>query len=167
MQVFIGIDPGVHGAVALLSPDGSVSVHDTPVIVVDGAKRKQTKMNGPMCAEILRRIKDAYGIEAVTVILEQPNAMIGSKWGSFQNFTLGRSLGVWEGIVAGIGFRLETVSPQRWKKSLQLPADKDQARLKATQWFPAAAHSLARKKDDGRAEALLLAEYGRRLFRPL
>ena len=41
--------------------------------------------------------------------------------------------------------------------------DKDASRLRAIQLFPVVANRLDRKKDDGRAEALLLAEYGRRL----
>jgi hypothetical protein len=42
-----------------------------------------------------------------------------------------------------------------------LPRDKDAARRLAQQWFPDLASSLIRKKDEHRAEALLIAYYGR------
>jgi hypothetical protein len=41
--------------------------------------------------------------------------------------------------------------------------NKDSSRLAAMRLFPAMSEQLARKKDDGRAEAILLAEYARRL----
>jgi hypothetical protein len=45
-----------------------------------------------------------------------------------------------------------------------LTSDKDNSRVKAMELFPALTDDLARVKDDGRAEAVLLAEYGRRLY---
>ena len=45
-----------------------------------------------------------------------------------------------------------------WKRALGLGKDKEQARLRAMQLFAGA--DLRRKKDHGRAEALLLAWYG-------
>lgn len=53
------------------------------------------------------------------------------------------------------------VRPQVWKKYFNLPACKDRAREKAAQRFGQWAGLFNRKKDDGRAEAALLAEYAR------
>ena len=53
-----------------------------------------------------------------------------------------------------------TVAPRTWKNALQLDSDKDKSLLMARELWPDA--PLARKKDNGRAEALLLAEYWRR-----
>ena len=47
------------------------------------------------------------------------------------------------------------VRPAIWKRTLGLGKDKEASRLKAIQLFPTA--DLRRKKDHGRAEALLLA----------
>jgi crossover junction endodeoxyribonuclease RuvC len=44
---------------------------------------------------------------------------------------------------------------------MNLPKDKDAARRMAQQWFPDRASELKRKKDEHRAEALLIALYGR------
>ncbi|MFS9669006.1 hypothetical protein, partial [Klebsiella pneumoniae] len=55
---------------------------------------------------------------------------------------------------------LTPVKPTVWKSSLQVPRDKNQARARATQLFPSAAAQVARVKDDGRAEAALIAFWG-------
>jgi crossover junction endodeoxyribonuclease RuvC len=52
------------------------------------------------------------------------------------------------------------VTPQTWKKALKLSSDKQQSLDLARELWPSA--PLARKKDNGRAEALLLAEWLRR-----
>ena len=67
-------------------------------------------------------------------------------------------MGVWLGILATLGFAYTRVRPGVWKKALGLRSDKEQARLRAMQLYPGA--DLRRKKDHGRAEALLLAWYG-------
>jgi hypothetical protein len=56
---------------------------------------------------------------------------------------------------------VEIVEPSVWKRFWRLPGkDKESARQKALQLFPAAHAALARKKDHGRAEASLIALYG-------
>ena len=54
------------------------------------------------------------------------------------------------------------VTPQAWKKSLKLTSDKQQSLDMARQLWPTA--PLDRQKDNGRAEALLLAEWLRRQY---
>jgi crossover junction endodeoxyribonuclease RuvC len=53
--------------------------------------------------------------------------------------------------------RVELVTPGRWKEHFNLDSDKQASVDKANLLFPTA--SLARKKDHGRAEALLIAHY--------
>ena len=59
----------------------------------------------------------------------------------------------------------ELVSPQRWKKEIMADQGKEKsaARFKAMTLFPSLADQLKLVKHDGRAEALLMAEYARRL----
>jgi crossover junction endodeoxyribonuclease RuvC len=63
------------------------------------------------------------------------------------------------GLLAALQIAYTTVRPAIWKRALGLGKDKEAARLRAMQLFPAA--DLRRKKDHGRAEALLLAWWGR------
>jgi len=53
------------------------------------------------------------------------------------------------------------VAPATWKRALGgIPAEKDAARARASQLMPSASGYWARKKDDGRAEAALIAFWG-------
>jgi len=64
------------------------------------------------------------------------------------------------GVLAALGIPVSMVHPQRWKKSTSLIGkEKDVARTVAIQRFPAAADQLKRKKDIGRADALLIAQW--------
>jgi crossover junction endodeoxyribonuclease RuvC len=87
------------------------------------------------------------------------------KQGVASSFCFGQGLGMWQGIIAALGLPLEMPSPQRWKKEMLADQgkDKDASRFKAIALFPALAAQMSRVKDDGRAEAILMAEYGRRL----
>ena len=53
------------------------------------------------------------------------------------------------------GTTVHLVAPRVWKKSLQLDSDKEKSLILARQLWPTA--PLTRKKDNGRAEALLMA----------
>jgi crossover junction endodeoxyribonuclease RuvC len=54
------------------------------------------------------------------------------------------------------------VTPQKWKKAYPgLDSDKDKSRMMATRIWPEISTRFKRKKDDGRAEALLIAKWGK------
>lgn len=170
---YIGIDPGLNGAVAVIDEDVigqpglgyMVEVNDTPTMKVESNGKVRNKYNTAAMADLLSYIYESKNMSEryVTVTLESVHAM--PKQGVSSSFTFGEGLGIWKGIIAARGFSLELPSPQRWKKAMltDMGKDKDASRLKAIQLFPSMASQLGRKKDDGRAEALLLAEYGRRL----
>jgi len=54
----------------------------------------------------------------------------------------------------------QLVPPAKWKRDMQLNASKDGSRAKAIQLWPAQAGEFKRVKDDGRAEACLIAKWG-------
>lgn len=97
------------------------------------------------------------------VILEQVHAM--PKQGVASSFNFGRGLGLWEGLIVGIGFPYTLVSPQRWKKKMlaDMGKDKGASVLRAKQMFPSIASELKLVKDHNKAEALLLAAWGQQL----
>ncbi|MGE5548417.1 MAG: hypothetical protein ACM33T_16045 [Solirubrobacterales bacterium] len=75
-------------------------------------------------------------------------------------FAFGKVFGLVLGILAANFIPHTLVPPQRWKRTLGVPADKDGARARASQLLPAHAGLWCRAKDDGRAEAALLAYFG-------
>jgi len=172
-MIYIGIDPGLNGAVGIINEDviGQpglgylVEVFDTPTMEVDSSGKVRNKYNTAAMAELLAPYLaiPPYQTGRALVILESVHSM--PKQGVASSFTFGEGLGMWKGIIAAYRLPLELPSPQRWKKEMMadMGKDKDASRLRAIQLFPVVANRLDRKKDDGRAEALLLAEYGRRL----
>ena len=167
-MIYIGIDPGLNGAVGVLKSHGStyvdpgsIQVFDTPTMLVSGIKEKRV-YNTVAMALLLKPFVDQVG-DDVLCVLESVHSM--PKQGVASSFSFGQGLGMWQGIIAAMGFPLEMPSPQRWKKEMLADQgkEKEAARFKAMQLFPSIATEFKRAKDDGRAEAILLAEYGRRL----
>lgn len=70
--------------------------------------------------------------------------------------------GVVIGVLATLGVPMTFVSPQVWKRTLQVPAAKDGARARASQLMPAAVAHWPIVRHDGRAESALIATYGLR-----
>jgi hypothetical protein len=157
--VFIGIDPGFTGAMAVIegrNGEATFQIHDAPILVV--GERRQ--MNVPAMVEILGQFRDRPGV--VRVFIEKVHSMPGSSGRSM--FAFGQGYGEWRGVVITLGYALEPVEPARWKARMMdsMGKEKDAARFRAALLFPSLAAQFARKQDDGRAEALLIAEYGRR-----
>lgn len=148
----LGCDPGLAGAVALLTTRATMlEVFDMPVIVT--AKRKRIAED-ILAEQIARFAPDIAWLELVSA---RPGQGVASM------FNFGTSYGLLIGVLAGLQIPREFVSPVQWKRAFGLGADKAAARHKACQLFPAQAATLfARVKDDGRAEAALLALYGMR-----
>ena len=151
--MFIGIDPGLQGAVAVLAPDGTLqALHDTPTLKLLTRRGVRQEYDIPGLVGLLAPYRGSQG----HVIIEEAQPMPGQ--GVRSMFTCGLGMGVWLGILAALALPHTRIRPQVWKKALGLSKDKEAARLRAQQLFPTA--DLRRKKDHGRAEALLLARYG-------
>ena len=145
----IGIDPGLTGAIAIYSDD-EIELFDMPVSAKLTGKGQQLNLSA--LHDLIR------GIDG-EVWIEQVGPMPGQ--GVTSMFGFGRTVGQIEGIVSALGLPILYVTPQRWKRPLGLIGrDKDAARTMAIQRFPAVASMLARKKDCGRADALLIAYHG-------
>lgn len=156
MRLIIGVDPGVHGALAVLSQDREIiQMIDMPVVEIKVGKSMKLRVSPELLAHELARYSgtaDAW--------VEQVTAMPGQ--GVSSMFSFGESFGVVKGVLAGRGINISTVTPVRWKKAMELNAGKDGSRAKAVQMWPDKADLFKRVKDDGRAEAALIAEFGRR-----
>lgn len=158
MKFIVGVDPGARGALAIMSVDGQLlRLIDMPVVEVKVGKAMKTRVSPELLAHELR----AYMGEAHAWV-EQVTAMPGQ--GVSSMFAFGESFGIVKGVMAGLSIKISTVTPGRWKKAMEINASKDGSRAKALAMWPHFAEALKRVKDDGRAEAALIAEYGRRLL---
>jgi crossover junction endodeoxyribonuclease RuvC len=149
----IGIDPGLTGAVAYLLPEGGAGVMDTPVF---GSEMSETA-----CVQLIEEIQGLHPGPPILAVLEKVHAM--PRQGVSSTFKFGMGYGVWRGILAAKRIPMHLVTPQEWQKKILagLPKGKGSSMLQAQRLFPDLTPLLTRKKDDGRADALCLAQYGR------
>lgn len=155
MSAYVGIDPGISGALALLvhAPKYDIHVVDAPTLEVNG--RRRIDLHGFL--HQLRTWAMVYDIRRV--MIEDVGAMPGQAF----MFPFGFACGAAHMAVVAAELPLYLVTPQKWKKHYGLKGgkdNKDASRLLASRMFPTHAPLWARKKDDGRAEAVLLANYG-------
>ena len=162
-MIYIGIDPGLTGAVGILFPYEEQAVYDLPTMQnVRAAEKGRVRLH--LDSPALCGLLGLFDPAECRVFLEYTQA--GMK-GAIANYSLGHSSGIIMGTLSALGFTYEFVRPQEWKKEFGLlKAEKDASRKQAAALYPLL--PLSRKKDHGRAEAILLAEYGRRHFtRPI
>lgn len=154
MTVIVGIDPGFKGAVAFLWPDMRLEVHDMPLIKNSSGK---TELNLHALHEILQPETDEHHV----AFIEKVHAMSGQ--GVTSMFRFGETYGATQMSCAAHQMIMQYVAPTTWKKHFKLSRNKGVSRGLATQRFPKNAGDFKRVKDDGRAEAALIALYGLQL----
>ncbi len=153
--MIIGIDPGLTGAICFLDSTGAiVELQDMPVMPVRYKNKTRNEINGSVLYGLL-----AEAASGSTVVLEHVTS--SPQMGATSAFRFGEGYGVVQGVIAATGYRLVLVRPAKWKREMGLGKDKSAARSVATRLWPSAAEMFKRKKDDGRAEAALLAEWYR------
>lgn len=153
MTVILGIDPGASGGLAFFNLErGLLDVFDMPIVEVKRGGRSKKEVSPQMLQAIIgaRRVHGAY--------LEKVGAMPGQ--GVSSMFQFGRSVGMIEGVLATLLIPTSYVTPQKWQKEVGARGGKDASRARAAELFPAYAANFQRKKDDGRADAALIAFYG-------
>ena len=155
----IGIDPGITGALALLDGEEVLFVMDMPVIEKTHGKGRQ--VNAAILADNIRHCQAVAKAEGqgLRVYVEQVGAMPGQ--GVTSMFTFGEGFGVIKGVLGALSVPYTLVRPQAWKKRAGLQGKpKDAARALVIQRYPEIAGQLTRKKDCGRADAVLIARFG-------
>jgi crossover junction endodeoxyribonuclease RuvC len=150
----IGIDPGKEGAIALIDGHHLMHVFDMPLLKL----KKGTKVCGHTLHAHLAELLHPYPPIDLALI---ENVHATPQMGVTSAFDFGRSFAMAEMAIISRGIRLEYVQPQTWKKALGLNADKSSSLALARAKWPDG-DSFKLKKHEGRAEAALIAEYGRR-----
>ena len=145
--MIIGIDCGYRtGGVALIGEDWA-EVHDLPTYAEGGVD----------VIELMEIITSGDKVDHIYI--ERQQAM--PKQGVVSTFKLGYGFGQIVSTCALSRSPFTLVTPNNWKRAMNLPKDKDAARRLAQQWFPQLADRLKRKKDEHRAEALLIGMFGK------
>lgn len=146
-MIYIGIDPGKDGAMAVITPDGAA------IFPFDEGGYRNA----------LDGLRGFH--ENCRCCLERVNAMPGQ--GVTSMFKFGENFGFIRGLLTAYGISYELVTPQKWKKEFQITGDKNSSVDVCKRLFPGVSlrrTDRCRKDHDGMAEALLMAEYARRRF---
>lgn len=148
------MDPGAGGALALLDHGGLSVVTDMPVLRVKRGKSDKAEVDGYSLANVIKALRpDVAFVELVGGVTGQSASA---------SFNFGRATGAVEYSLKALGVRVELVAPVTWKRALKVNGGKDGSRAMAMRFWPSRAELFERVKDDGRAEASLIAEWGRR-----
>jgi len=146
----LAIDPGAKGALAFFDIEaGVLDVVDTPSVQVKRGQKLKLEISPQMTASVISARKPTMAV------MEKTGAMPGQGVSSMYQF--GRSCGMLEGILAALQIPVTYVSPATWQKDVNARGGKDGNRARAAELFPAYAAEFSRKKDDGRADAALMA----------
>jgi crossover junction endodeoxyribonuclease RuvC len=150
----IGIDVGLSGAIAMMQGETLTGIFDMPTVTLDRNGKSKRQISIPELIAIIDEFKpeEAY--------IEKVFAMAGQ--GVTSVFSFGRSLGAIEGVIAARSIKSTLITPQTWQKAMGVSGGKDGARARAMEVFPWNVDYFKRKKDDGRADAALIAAWGLR-----
>lgn len=155
----LGIDPGLSGGWSLIDDTGKLLRAGVfPTHTVKKSGKASTQLDGRTLADLLGSTKATHAF--VEVVSSRPRQA-----GQFQ---FGINCGLVHGILHAHGIELNFVAPASWKGAFGIKRledetkrdKKNEARQMATNLYPDHADKFARVKDDGVAEATLIALYG-------
>lgn len=150
--IYVGIDPGVKGAIGLYIPQHQ------KVFAIDLASDIRT------CFNRINNLKTDYIVKKIMV--ENVSSVPGTSANS--NFKFGRSAGIAEAIAACSGYGYDLVRPKAWQKEIGVPQGK---KFTPTQLKKEVANICLRLFPnanikgprggllDGRSDAIMLAYY--------
>lgn len=151
---YLGIDPGVTGGIGLYSP-----------YEVNGSKTWSIPLRerGIDALALADLLEDNLPDEPIHCVVEH----VSSRPRQAGAFSFGITTGIIHGVLGALRLPFKTIPPSLWKPGMGLlrrpdetyDQNKDRARALATQLFPHLHQDFARKMDDGRAEALLMAVF--------
>lgn len=149
-MIYIGIDPGFYGGIAILMPNKKNYVYKMPIIT----HRNKKYLNLKEIKRILRYFEDKNTI----IYIEQAHSM--PHQGIVSTFRYGEGYGALQGIVCALNINYKLIPSQVWKKYFNLSSDKKKS--------IALVHKLyskieIKKSWDGIAEALLIAHYAKEI----
>ena len=168
MSKIIGIDPGFSGAIAVIEDGKTLYTFDMPTVEIMVGKKQRQAYDVTALATLLLTLNncDMAFVEKVAPV----QAKFGSSSGS-SNFHLGYCLGMLQTALECTPIRYELIKPKEWQKHFGIvrPEDDKKWNTKGAAYqvakglFPDAELTTTRGRVlDGRSDALLIAEYGKR-----
>lgn len=158
-MTIIGIDPGKNGGIAWIT-DGKPCVEKMPEtlqdlwnLFADDIATMNIHHGYNECIAYLEQVHVAPSFEK-----SEGGKTNNHRMGARSAFTFGNGFGHLEMALTAAGIPFERVSPQKWQRAMGCltKGDKNISKARAQELFPQL------KVTHAKADALLIAEYGRR-----
>lgn len=156
-DLILGVDPGLSGALVWFDPVKRVLIEVLQAPLVKLPNGKNT-LNLQSLALTFHRMAPKTKFAVIEKVHSMPDQ------GVVSTFRFGQALGQIEGLIASHLIPAHLVPPESWKHVFQLSSDKAKSLSLARHLFPKQTAYFLRAKDDGLAEASLLAVYGALYF---
>lgn len=154
MTVVVGVDPGLHGALAVVEGTRLV-LEDLPLLQVGSANNaKRAELDLHRLFSFLLKLTPLIDHAYIERVSARPGQGVTSM------FRFGYASGQVHGVLVALEIPCTFVTPQQWQKAMQVGPGPDAARARAASLYPEHADSFARKLDQHRADAALIATFG-------
>ncbi len=151
-MTWISIDPGANGGLAFWGDTNLLGVHSIPQMIVRSGKKNHSLVDVDRLRCILR------GNTVTEVWMEK----VGPTTGASASYYFGRGVGTLEGIFGERCIPITYVSPGTWQHAVGIGvANKDTSLALAAKLYPAFETEFVFRKDDGKAEAVLIGHYAK------
>lgn len=154
MTLIVGVDPGATGALALLRANGSkktIEVVDMPVGKITVGKSTRNRISPELLGDVVADWAPFVDVAYIEEVAAMPKQGVSSV------FTFGQAHGMVLGAFATHGVRIVRIRPLLWQNTVKGRGD---PRMRALELYPEMKDHLKRKKDEGRADAMLIAHAG-------
>jgi hypothetical protein len=144
MKLYIGIDPGINGGIAFIPTNGD-----------------------PWASKMPETDRDLIDLLSDSISLAEPRAVLelvhsSPQMGVCSAFSFGEGYGRLQAVLTALRVPYERIRPQAWQKAMGCltRGDKNVSKRRAQELFPTI------KVTHATADALLIAEFNRRMARP-
>jgi hypothetical protein len=148
-----GIDPGQSGCACLLTPQ-KIHFHDF--------------VSEQKAAAIIDQWKYYYRVKFLLEKVQVIRIPRKDKSDFMGGLSIIEHFGFWRGVLVAFECNFIVLTPGQWQKIMpgkrkKTETTKDRSLMWARKFYPAAGDMLSRKKDNNRADALLMAHYLRQV----
>jgi crossover junction endodeoxyribonuclease RuvC len=142
---FLGVDPGIDGAIVVLDEKGFVAAAKFPTVWGKVGKKNRREYLLPDLVELFSK----FNCDETYACIEKVNSMPGQ--GVVSMFTFGYGYGLLRMALASRGLSTEVVTPQSWKKYFMQGFTREDKK----------ASLLALSRIDPKVYSLLTKEFGK------
>jgi hypothetical protein len=168
-MLILGIDPGIRGAIASLDHNDAPSVRDMPVRQKQGNGKAHNEVDPVALQKLLRELVPAD--ETGIVVMESMHAFMGGGEERKGSMASQASLAATKAVICAIceinGLDVSFITPQTWQRFYGIKNRKDDTTKAQSLRIARQLYGMSHcplQKHDGRADAILIARYGRRHF---